>query len=221
MLGWTGDYPHITNFLDFQFNANNPQYGVPDASYVDPLASASKEIDPAVVAPLYAEANNALAAVVPMVPVVHSATAFAYGANVDGAYAPPWGQVLFNLMDNGEDTFVFMQGAEPISLYCADESDGESLRACAQVVEGLYGYAPDGSPIPQLATECAADEAGTTWTCNLRTGVKFHDGSDLDANDVVASFSAGLDAANPLHVGNTGAWTYYDYLWGGLLNAEG
>ena len=32
-------------------------------------------------------------------------------------------------------------------------------------------------------------------------------------------FSAGLDAANPLHVGNTGAWTYYDYLWGGLLNA--
>ncbi len=221
LLGWTGDYPHITNFLDFHFSANNPQFGVPDPSYVDPLAEASKQIDPAVVAPLYAEANNALAVNVPMVPVVHSATAFAYGADVEGAYAPPWGQVLFNQMDNGEDTLVFMQGAEPISLYCADESDGESLRACAQVIEGLYGYAPDGTPVPQLATECAPDEAGTTWTCNIRTGVKFHDGSDLDANDVVASFSAGLDAANPLHVGNTGAWTYYDYLWGGLLNAEG
>jgi len=221
LLGWTGDYPHITNFLDFHFSANNPQFGEPGASYVDPLAEASKQIDPAAVAPLYAEANNALTVDVPMVPVVHSATAFAYGSDVNGAYAPPWGQVLFNLMDNGDDTFVFMQGAEPISLYCADESDGESLRACAQVIEGLYGYAPDGTPVPQLATECSADDAGTTWTCNLRSGVKFHDGSDLDANDVVASFSAGLDASNPLHVGNTGAWTYYDYLWGGLLNAEG
>ena len=123
-------------------------------------------------------------------------------------------------MDNGEDTFVFMQGNEPISLYCADESDGESLRACAQVVEGLYAYAPDGTPVPQLATECSPDEEGKKWTCSLREGVKFHDGSDLDANDVIASFTAGLDASSPLHVGNTGAWTYYSYLWDGLINAE-
>ena len=216
LLGWTGDYPHITNFLDFHFTANNPQFGVNDPSYTEPLAEASKLIEPG---DLYAQANNALKEFVPMVPIVHSATAFAYGADVQGAYAPPWGQVLFNLMDNGDDTFVFMQGNEPISLYCADESDGESLRACAQVIEGLYGYAPDGTPVPQLATSCEADEAGTVWTCNLRQGVSFHDGSSLDANDVVASFTAGLDAASPLHVGNTGAWTYYDYLWGGLLNA--
>jgi ABC-type transport system substrate-binding protein len=218
LLGWTGDYPHITNFLDFHFTANNPQFGVNDPSYTEVLAEASKLIDPG---GLYADANNALKEFVPMVPIVHSATAFAYSAAVDGSYAPPWGQVLFNQMDNGTDTFVFMQGNEPISLYCADESDGESLRACAQVIEGLYGYAPDGTPIPQLATSCAADDAGTTWTCNLRQGVTFHDGTALDANDVVASFTAGLDASSPLHVGNTGAWTYYDYLWGGLLNADG
>ncbi len=217
LLGWTGDYPHITNFLDFHFTANNPQFGVNDASYTDILAEASKLNDPGT---LYADANNALREFVPMVPVVHSATAFAFGADVQGAYAPPWGQLLFNLMDNGEDTFVYMQGNEPISLYCADESDGESLRACAQVVEGLYGYAPDGTPIPQLATACTADAAETSWTCTLRTGVTFHDGSSLDANDVVASFTAGLDASSPLHVGNTGSWTYYDYLWGGLLNAS-
>lgn len=218
LLGWTGDYPHITNFLDFHFTANNPQFGVNDSSYTEPLATASKSLDAAEVAPLYAEANNALKEFVPMVPIVHSSTAFAFQADVQGAYAPPWGQLLFHLMDNGEDTFVFTQGNEPISLYCADESDGESLRACAQVVEGLYAYQPDGTPVPQLATSCDPDEAGTTWTCTLRSGVKFHDGSDLDANDVVASFTAGLDASSPLHVGNTGAWTYYDYLWGGLLN---
>ncbi len=219
LLGWTGDYPHITNFLDFHFTANNPQFGTPDPSYTDPLAAASKLADFAEAQPLYVEANNALREFVPMVPIVHSATAFAYGANVDGAYAPPWGQVLFNLMDNGEDTFVFMQGNEPISLYCADESDGESLRACNQVVEALYGYAPNGDPVPQLATECVPNAELSQWTCSLRQGVSFHDGSSLDANDVVASFTAGLDASSPLHVGNTGAWTYYDYLWDGLINA--
>ncbi len=154
-----------------------------------------------------------------MVPIVHSVTAFAFESNVDGAYAPPWGQVLFHLMDSGDDTFVFMQGNEPISLYCADESDGESLRACNQVVEALYGYSPAGDPVPQLATECAPNENLDAWTCSLRQGVSFHDDSTLDANDVVASFTAGLDAASPTHVGNTGAWTSYDYLWDGLISA--
>ncbi len=218
LLGWTGDYPHITNFLDFHFSQLNPQFGNQDPSYYEPLELASKSTDPVAAEPLYAEANNALKEFVPMVPIVHSTTAFAYGANVDGAYAPPWGQVLFNFMDNGEDTFVFMQGNEPISLYCADETDGESLRACAQVVEALYSYSPTGEVQPQLAENCSANEDLTVWTCSLRTDVVFHDGSAFDANDVVASWSAGLNSASPLHVGNTGAWEYYSYLWDGLMD---
>jgi len=216
LLGWTGDYPHITNFLDFHFNANNPQFGVNDASYADPLSEASKqaEADPA----LYAAANNAIKDFVPMIPVVHGATAYAFAADVNGAYAPPWGDVDFNLMDNGTDTFVFMQGNEPISLYCADESDGESLRACAQVVEGLYSYGPEGEIEAQLAEECVPNDDLSQWTCTLRQGVKFHDGSDFDANDVVATFTAGLDAASELHVGNSGAFDYYAYLWDSLIN---
>lgn len=218
LLGWTGDYPHITNFLDFHFTEGNPQFGVQDASYFEPLLAASKIADPAEAAPLYAEANTAIKEFVPMVPIVHSKTAYAFRADVQNAYAPPWGDLEFNLMDNGKDTFVFMQGNEPISLYCADESDGESLRACAQVVEALYSYGPEGEILPELATECASNEDGSLWTCTLRQGVLFHDGSTFDANDVVVSFTAGLDAASPLHVGNTGAWTYYSYLWDSLIN---
>jgi ABC-type transport system substrate-binding protein len=49
--------------------------------------------------------------------------------------------------------------------------------------------------------------------------VKFHDGSDFDANDVVASWTAGIDFSSPLHVGNSGAFEYWGGLWGALMNA--
>ncbi|MDH3249266.1 MAG: ABC transporter substrate-binding protein [Acidimicrobiia bacterium] len=215
LLGWTGDYPHVTNFLDFHFAESNAQFGDPYPEIYEPLDAASKLASAEEAAPLYEEANNAIKELVPMVAVAHSAANFAAAADVDGAYAPIWGQVMFNLWDNGTDTLVFMQGNEPISLYCSDETDGESLRACAQVVEALYTYAPeDGSVVPQLATECVPNEELTNWVCSLRSGVTFHDGSAFDANDVVASFSAGLDAGSPLHTGNSGVFEYYDYLWG-------
>ncbi len=219
LLGWTGDYPHVTNFLDFHFAASNAQFGDGYPEIYEPLEAASKLASAAEAAPLYAEANNAIKELVPMVPISHSAASYAAQASVEGAYAPPWGDVQFSLWDNGKDTLVFMQGNEPISLYCADETDGESLRACGQIIEGLYSYTPDGSVQPQLATECVANEELTSWTCNLRSGVVFHDGTAFDANDVVATFTAGLDAASPLHSGNSGVFEYYDYLWG-LINVE-
>ncbi len=221
LLGWTGDYPHVTNFLDFHFAEGNPQFGTPHPAIYEPLKTASEMASAAEAAPLYEEANNAIKALVPMVPIAHGATAFVATANVNGAYAPPWGSTLFNFWDTGKDTMVFVQNNEPISLYCSDETDGESLRACAQVVEALYSYDQTGDVQPQLATGCEPNADLSAWTCSLRQGVVFHDGSSFDANDVVASFSAGLDAANPLHTGNSGVFEYYDYLWNGLINAEG
>jgi len=224
LLGWTADYPHVTNFLDFHFAATNVAFGDPHPEIYEPLLTASQIADPAAAAPLYEEANNAIKELIPMVPVAHAGAFFAAGADVAGAYAPPVGQVMFNFWDNGSDTMVFVQGNEPISLYCSDETDGESLRACAQVVEALYSYTADGEVQPQLATECVPNDDLSVWTCSLREGVLFHDGSTFDANDVIVSFTAGLDGASPLHTGNSGVFEYYDYLWNGLINpppAEG
>ncbi len=220
LLGWGADYPHVTNFLDFHFSAENPQFGDPFPEIYEKLEEASTIADPAEAEPLYVEANNAIRELVPMVPIAHGSAAHAARADLKGVQQRPFGADYLYLLDNGTDTVVYMQNNEPISLYCADETDGESLRPCQQVVETLLDYALDsGETVPALATSCEGNEDSTVWTCHLREGVLFHDGSKLDANDVVASWAAGIDAANPYHVGNTGTYGYYSYLWDGLMNA--
>lgn len=219
LLGWTGDYPHITNFLDFHFGRDNIQWGDVYPEIYEKLAQGAQIADPEEAEPIYVDANNAIRELVPMVPVAHGGSAVAYRADVLGGHASPLGNEYFPVVDpGGRDTFVWMQNAEPISLFCADETDGESLRACEQMMEPLYTFEVGGTAVkPALATACEPNEDLTVWTCTLRQGVKFHDGSDFDANDVVATFTMGLDASSPLHVGNTGAWEYYSYLWG-LMN---
>jgi ABC-type transport system substrate-binding protein len=219
LLGWGADYPHVTNFLDFHFGGVNVQFGDPFQDVVDVLAEGSQTIDPAAAQPIYQEANNLIRQHVPMVPIAWGAAADAALTTVENALTPPVGAPQFATMGPGDDDLVFVQNAEPISLFCADETDGESLSACEQVLEGLYGYDLEGQPVPKLANECTADESGLVWTCSLKEGITFHDGSTFDANDVVASWSVGLDAANPLHVGNTGVFEYFAYLWGSLINA--
>ena len=61
------------------------------------------------------------------------------------------------------DQIVFIQGAEPISLYCADESDGETFRVCGQITEGLYGY--EISPV--LSARRKRKPYRTATPCNI------------------------------------------------------
>ena len=117
------------------------------------------------------------------------------------------------------DPVVWMQNAEPLSLYCGDETDGETLRACEQVKESLYGYEIGGTATePALAESCTPNDDLSVWTCTLRDGVTFHDGATLDANDVVVSYAAQWDTQHPLHIGRTGAFEYFPGLFGGFLN---
>ncbi len=54
----------------------------------------------------------------------------------------------------------------------------------ANVFEGLTRFAADGSVIPALAESWEISEDGLTYTFHLRSGVKFHDGTDFNADDV-------------------------------------
>ena len=49
---------------------------------------------------------------------------------------------------------------------------------------------------PRLATSWEPNADGSVWTFHLREGVKFHDGSDFDAEDVVYTYERMLDPAS-------------------------
>ena len=96
--------------------------------------------------------------------------------------------------------------------------DTYSFQVIDAIYDPLYTYAPGKTDvIPNLAS-CQPNTDGTQWICTLKQGVKFHDGADLDANDVVTSFAVQWDAKHPLHVGNLGTFDYFPALFGGFLN---
>ena len=66
-------------------------------------------------------------------------------------------------------------------------SKGRFWQVTEKTMSRLVRPAVSGEPEPNLAAEWSANEAATEWTFKLREGVKFHDGSDFEAADVVYS----------------------------------
>ena len=90
---------------------------------------------------------------------------------------------------DGRDTFVFAASADPASLDPAFASDGESFRIAQQIFEGLVGV-EEGTPDPEplLAESWDVSDDGTQYTFHLQQDVRFHDGTEFDADAVCFNF---------------------------------
>jgi len=221
LFAWIPDYPDALNFINGLFGtASGPALGTIYASIDAPSAEALRTTDSVKRKTLIAQSNAAIRAEVPLVPVAHGGSILAFRSGVSGAHSSPLNVEQFSSMSSSEhDSLVFVQGAEPGGLACGDELDGESLRVCSQINEGLYGL-DNGSLVatPRLATGCTVSSDGLVWTCNLRTGVKFHNGATFDASDVVDSIAAIWDCAHPYHKGRTSVFLTWGSLFGSFLN---
>lgn len=60
---------------------------------------------------------------------------------------------------------------------------------CAQVFEGLFTFDQKFNAKPMLVEDYEQSSDGLKYTFRLRSGIKFHDGSDMKAADVVASLN--------------------------------
>ena len=79
--------------------------------------------------------------------------------------------------------------ANPATLDPAVSGDNETFRITRQIFEGLIGVDREtGAPIPLLATDWISSPDRLQYTFILRRDVKFHDGTDFDAEAVVLNF---------------------------------
>lgn len=83
------------------------------------------------------------------------------------------------------DTFTYAQGADPRGLDPALVDDGESSKVIVNIYEGLLKYNDESTDVePSLAESWEISDDGLSYTFKLREGVKFHDGTDFNAEAV-------------------------------------
>lgn len=117
---------------------------------------------------------------------------------------------------NTETTDFFVGiGADVTSLDPALATDTNSLLVAYQIYDTLVNYELGGSSIePGLAESWTVSSDGLVWTFNLRSGLLFHDGSNLDADAVVYNFERWWDPSHPAHDEN---FSYFLTFFGGFL----
>lgn len=93
-----------------------------------------------------------------------------------------------------EETLHIAHTQQPPSLDLHKNSSLVARQMCDGTVwEKLVTLNSKGEAVPELSESYEVSEDGMTITFKLRTGVKFHDGSEMTADDVVASMNRWIE----------------------------
>ncbi|MFZ4453036.1 ABC transporter substrate-binding protein [Salibacterium aidingense] len=111
-----------------------------------------------------------------------------------------------------QDTLVFGRGADSTSLDPAKETDGETFYVTQQIYDTLIQYKPGTTELePALAEEWDSNDDGTEFTLQLREDVTFQDGTEFNAEAVVANFERWMSSED---------YVYYGSMFGGYGDEE-
>lgn len=121
-----------------------------------------------------------------------------------------------NSESSGEPkVLIFGRGGDSVNLDPITVTDGESFKVTQNVFETLVNFGEQDTTInPGLAKEWTVSEDGLTYTFMLEEGVKFHDGTDFNAEAVVANFER-------WSAGTADKYYYYKSMFGGFGDEEG
>ncbi len=86
---------------------------------------------------------------------------------------------------------------EPPGIVIGIHLNAPTLLPSSKIFEGLLTYDFALSPQPMLAESWEVSEDGLTYTFKLRQGVKWHDGEDFNAEDVVYSLTKFIPEVHP------------------------
>ena len=100
-------------------------------------------------------------------------------------------------------SIVFARGADSQKLDPADVDDGESIKVLVNICEGLVRFKHGTTEVePCLATSWTVSPDGLAYTFHLREGVRFHDGTPLDAAAAAFTFQRQMDKSHPARPAN-------------------
>lgn len=116
-------------------------------------------------------------------------------------------------------TLVFGSAGDAARLDPANITDGISITRTDAMFEGLLRYKEGSTEIePCLAESWEVSEDGLTFTFHLRKGVKFHDGTDFNADAVVYSYKRQFDPNHPFY--QYGEWAYWKWMFNYVNDVE-
>jgi peptide/nickel transport system substrate-binding protein len=110
-------------------------------------------------------------------------------------------------------TIVVGLQAEPTTLDSQQISDYNSHRAAYGIYDMLLRFEDEGTEVePGLAERWDISDDGTVYTLYLRQGIKFHDGTDFNAEAVKFNIDRQIDPDHPYS--DTGEFPYAEFTWG-------
>src|SRR5690606_18856459 len=119
------------------------------------------------------------------------------------------------MMPASAETIRWARNSDALTLDPHSQNQGTTHTFAHHIYETLGDRDVEGSLVPRLATEWTVKEGDpTVWVFKIREGVKFHDGADLTAEDVVFSLDrARSDKSNlkQLHSAVAGATAVDDH----------
>ncbi|UFJ38869.1 ABC transporter substrate-binding protein [Brevibacillus humidisoli] len=113
-----------------------------------------------------------------------------------------------------QDTLIVGRGGDSSALDMSIVTDGESSKIGQQIYETLLDYKEGTTEVvPALAETYEVSDDGLTYTFKLRQGVKFHDGTDFNAEAVVFNFMRWHDP-NSEYKFEGDSFDYYNSMFG-------
>ncbi|HLO11790.1 MAG TPA: ABC transporter substrate-binding protein [Pseudoneobacillus sp.] len=113
-----------------------------------------------------------------------------------------------------KDTLVYGRGGDSVSLDPISTTEGETFKVTDNIFENLVSFGEQDMELnPGLAESWEVTPDGLTYTFKLRQGVKFHDGTDFNADAVLFNFNRWMN-------GTEEDFPYYT-MFGGYKADEG
>lgn len=114
----------------------------------------------------------------------------------------------------GKDTLIFGRGGDSTSLDPITTTEGEAFKVTTNIFETLLNYGEQDTTLkPGLAVKWDTSDDGLTYTLHLRKDVKFHDGTDFNAEAVKYNFDRWMN-------GDEEKFPYYG-MFGGYKKDKG